>query len=143
MLYICDWQVFFFCLFLNVKIMFMQLVCDYSTFPWKTWFGGLTLCQRCPNPKHQVTVVTKFCTVLPNVCGSSAWDLLCAVCSVPSVLKWSQYSWKIRAPAHQADYSNRLFKNAFLSTSCIFVFHQNCGSEDGNNFNASRAASVL
>jgi hypothetical protein len=37
---------------------------------------SLTLCQEGTNPRHQVSVATKFCTVAPNVCGSSVWNLL-------------------------------------------------------------------
>jgi hypothetical protein len=28
------------------------------------------------NPGCQVTVVTKFCMVAPNICGSSVWNLV-------------------------------------------------------------------
>ena len=34
------------------------------------------LCQGCTNPGHQVARATKFCTVAPNICGSSVWYLL-------------------------------------------------------------------
>ena len=29
--------------------------------------------QGCTNPRNQVTWVTKFCMVAPNICGSSVW----------------------------------------------------------------------
>ena len=32
--------------------------------------------QECTNFRHLVTWETKFCTVTPNICGSSVWNLL-------------------------------------------------------------------
>jgi len=37
---------------------------------------SITLCQEVTNPGHQVSVSTKFCTVAPNVRGSSVRNLL-------------------------------------------------------------------
>ena len=31
--------------------------------------------QGYTNPRHKITTVTTFCTVVPNACGSSAWIL--------------------------------------------------------------------
>jgi len=36
--------------------------------------GQLDLAQRCTNPRYQVACLTKLCTVMPNVCGSSVWS---------------------------------------------------------------------
>jgi len=30
----------------------------------------------CTHPRRQVAVATKLCTVAPNICGSSVWNLL-------------------------------------------------------------------
>jgi len=38
----------------------------------KSWI----LIQGCTNPRHQFAMVTKFCTVAPNICGSLVWNLL-------------------------------------------------------------------
>ena len=32
--------------------------------------------QRCTNPGRQVVMGTEFCTVVPNICGFSVWNLL-------------------------------------------------------------------
>jgi hypothetical protein len=34
-------------------------------------------------PKHKVAMVTKFCTVAPNICGTLVWNLLHVTCLVP------------------------------------------------------------
>jgi len=36
----------------------------------------MSLRQGCTNPDSQVTMMTKFCTVAPNICGSSVLNLL-------------------------------------------------------------------
>jgi hypothetical protein len=54
--------------------------------------------QGCTNPGLQVAMVTKFCTVVPNICGSSVWDLLHATLLVPRILRWLIDCWRICAP---------------------------------------------
>jgi hypothetical protein len=57
-----------------------------------------TLQQVCTNPGLQVTRATKFCTVVPNTCGSSAWNLLHVTLLAPRILRWFLVFWKIFAP---------------------------------------------
>jgi hypothetical protein len=38
-----------------------------------------------------LTVVTKFCTVVPNMCGSSVWNLLHVTIPAPRILRWLLY----------------------------------------------------
>jgi hypothetical protein len=35
-----------------------------------------TVMQVCTNPGPQLAQATKFCTMAPNICGSSIWNLL-------------------------------------------------------------------
>jgi len=52
----------------------------------------------CTNPRHQVAMVTKLCTVVPTICGSSAWNLLYVMFLVSRIIKWLLNFWKICAP---------------------------------------------
>jgi hypothetical protein len=42
--------------------------------------------KSCKNPGRQVARATKFCTVAPNVCGSSVWNLPYVTTLVPGIL---------------------------------------------------------
>jgi hypothetical protein len=89
----CEWQVtnYFACSSFTVR----RTVCGSSYCSWRTTnvsrfmsvfcrepegFGVCSLLcldgQVCANPGFQVFVATKFCTVAPNVCGSSVWNFL-------------------------------------------------------------------
>jgi len=46
----------------------------------------------CTNPRCQAI---KFCTVVPNICGSWVWNLIHVILMVPRVLSWFLDSWKI------------------------------------------------
>lgn len=46
------------------------------------------LLQACTNPGRQVPMATKFCTVAPNICGSSVWNLFRVAFLTPNILKW-------------------------------------------------------
>ena len=39
----------------------------------------------------------KFCMVVPNICGSSEWNLLYVILLAPGILKWFLDFWKIFA----------------------------------------------
>jgi hypothetical protein len=54
--------------------------------------------QGCKNPRLQVTVATKFCMVVPNVCGSSVGNMLCVTLLPPRNLRWLIHFWKTHAP---------------------------------------------
>lgn len=43
--------------------------------------------QVCTNPGHQITQVTKFCMLAPNICGSSGWNLLHVTLLLPRSLR--------------------------------------------------------
>jgi hypothetical protein len=58
--------------------------------------------QGCTNSKHQVTMATKFCTLLPNICGSSARNLLHVTVLAPGVSKTLLDFWKICASLLQS-----------------------------------------
>ena len=53
--------------------------------------------QGCTIVGCQVTVVTKFCMVVPDVCGSSVWNLLHVILLAPGNLRWLLDFWKIFA----------------------------------------------
>jgi hypothetical protein len=46
----------------------------------------MSLRQGCTNPNSQVTMMTKFCAVAPNICGSLALSFLYITLPVPSGL---------------------------------------------------------
>lgn len=50
---------------------------------------------RCANPRCQVMQATKFCTAVPNICGSWVWNLIHVILMVPRVLRWFLDFWKI------------------------------------------------
>ena len=56
-------------------------------------FQNLYQLQRCTNPGHQVAQVTKFWMVMPNICGSSVWNLLHMTHLAPRILKWLLEFW--------------------------------------------------
>jgi len=39
------------------------------------------------NPGCQVALVTKLCSVVADVCGSSVWNVLHFICLAPKILK--------------------------------------------------------
>jgi len=54
--------------------------------------------QECTNPGHQVAVTNKFCTVTPNICRASVWNLLCVTLLAPVMLRPHLGYWKICDP---------------------------------------------
>jgi hypothetical protein len=51
--------------------------------------------QGCTNLGHQAARATKFCKVVPNICGPSVWKLLDVTLQEPRVLSWFLDSRKI------------------------------------------------
>jgi hypothetical protein len=49
------------------------------------------------------TCVTKFCMVVPNICGPSVWNLLRVPLLVPIILKQLLNIWKTYAPLLKTD----------------------------------------
>jgi len=41
--------------------------------------------QECPNPRHLVALVTKFCTVAPNICGFSVGNMVHVTLLAPTI----------------------------------------------------------
>jgi hypothetical protein len=46
------------------------------------------LVQGFTNPGRQPVLGTKFCTVAPNIGGSSVWNLLYVTLLAPRILRW-------------------------------------------------------
>lgn len=46
------------------------------------------LCQECTNPKHQVAVATKFCSVTPNIGEPSVRNLLHVTLLACTIFGW-------------------------------------------------------
>jgi hypothetical protein len=42
----------------------------------------------CTNYGRQVAMETKFCTVAPNICGSSVWKLLPVTLLATRIIRW-------------------------------------------------------
>ena len=53
--------------------------------------------EGCTNPGCQISQATKFCTVAPNICQSSAQRLFHVTFPVPRILRWSPGFWKTSA----------------------------------------------
>jgi hypothetical protein len=51
--------------------------------PLKEKLQDNTFNQEYTNPGRQVAWTTKFCTVVPNICGASVWNFLHVVLPVP------------------------------------------------------------
>ena len=45
----------------------------------------------------QVVLASKFCTVAPNICGTSVWNLLHVTFLAPRILRWLPDLWKVCA----------------------------------------------
>jgi hypothetical protein len=45
-------------------------------------------------------VASKFCMVVPNICGSSVRNLLQVILLPPRILRWLLDFWKFCAPVH-------------------------------------------
>jgi hypothetical protein len=63
---------------------------------------------RGAHPECQVAVATKLCTVAPNVCGFSIWNMLYVTFMAPRIFKWHLDSWKICAPRDDAVVYNEI-----------------------------------
>ena len=63
------------------------------------WFRNgsheLSIEQQCTNPGCQVAQVTKSCTLVPNIQGSSIWNLCRIAFLSPRILRWCLDFWKI------------------------------------------------
>jgi hypothetical protein len=57
--------------------------------------------QGCTQPVRLAARTAKFCTVVPNICGPSVWNLLHIILLSPRMLKWPLQFWKRCAPLHQ------------------------------------------
>ena len=57
-------------------------------------------CHSIDDPYEGYTnlVATQFCTVVPNICGSSVWNFLHVTILAPRILRWLLDFWKICAP---------------------------------------------
>jgi hypothetical protein len=58
---------------------------------WKS----ITIKITVTNSRHHVSVATKYCMVVPNICGSSVWNLLLFTFVSPRSLKLLLNFWKI------------------------------------------------
>jgi hypothetical protein len=58
----------------------------------------VVLNQGRTNPGRQVAVATKFCTVIPSICGSSVWNFFHVTLLAPRILTWLFDFSKISAP---------------------------------------------
>lgn len=54
--------------------------------------------QEYTNSGRQVAVANEFCTVTPNICRASVWNLLCVTPLAPLILRRHLGYWKICAP---------------------------------------------
>jgi len=53
--------------------------------------------QQCTNSVCQITMTTEFCTVVPNICGYSVWNLVHVTILVHRILRLLVGFWKFCA----------------------------------------------
>lgn len=58
----------------------------------------LLLHQACTNPGRQIAWATKYCTVAPNIFGSSVWNSCHVTIPAPRILRWVLRFWKFVHP---------------------------------------------
>ena len=80
----------------------------------------LILTQSCKNHGRQVAMATKFCTVAPNICGSSVRDLLQVSLVVPRILWWLLIYWKNFAPYINLPFTEIGVPQSVSSPLCTF-----------------------
>lgn len=79
----------------------------------------------CKNPRRPVTQTNKFCTLAPNVCGSSIWNCLYVSLLAPGILRWFLDFWQrcghLTYTLHVMEHNSRLVllwnKNSVVSSS--------------------------
>jgi hypothetical protein len=49
-------------------------------------------------PGRQDVMASEFCTVVPNICGPSVWNLLDVTLLAARILKWLLGFWKVCSP---------------------------------------------
>ena len=53
---------------------------------------------ECTNPRRQVAVTTKFCMVVPNICGPSVRNWLHVTFQAPEIFRLLLDFWKLCLP---------------------------------------------
>ena len=56
----------------------------------------------------QITMTTTFCTVAPNICVPSVWNLLHVTFLTARILRWFQEFWKVCAPLPYVAFRNMI-----------------------------------
>jgi len=74
--------------------------------------------QRCTNPGRQVAVETKFCTMAPNIFGSSVWNLFYVTLLEPIILKWENCAPLFSKYSLLVHISKRFVKYIFFNLAC-------------------------
>lgn len=86
---------------------------QYHYFKNKSWEKNLhRIWQEC-----QVTMATRFCMVVPDICGSSAWNMLHITLLAPRILGWLLEIGKICGPLADSIYIN--FNLKYCSSQTI------------------------
>ena len=75
---------------------YRMLACLISAFH-QSQLLKLKLCLQNPG-RHVSLATTRFCTMVPNICGSSAWNLLHVIHMAPRILRWFLDVRQICAP---------------------------------------------
>jgi len=85
-----------------------------SWFNWKIWDF-----RRDTHVVFQVTVVTKFCMVVPDICVSSVFNWHLVSLLEPRILRWLPYFCKIYAPLD-------LHIAVMLYENFVFLYRTRC-----------------
>ena len=87
------------CLHMGVCVWVCQQIQNVQSKGRKTELNCQSNKQGYTNPKHQITTVTTFCTVVPNACGSSAWILFQVIFLTPRIVRCLLHFFNRRAIA--------------------------------------------
>jgi hypothetical protein len=78
-------------------------------------------------------MATKFCTVVPIVCGTSVWSLHYVTLLVPRIMRWLLDFWTIYAPCIKSNHtcSSRYVSSLnFGDGTTLFVGKEAWGESD-------------
>ena len=76
------------------------MFCGETTYPYIPPYDQNSVLQGFTNSRCQLTWVTRFCMVAPNICGSRAWSLCLVTLMTPGILRWLLHYWNICGPLH-------------------------------------------
>jgi len=68
----------------QMTVVFIVTAMKTLSFVFKIFFEK----KGCTHVSYDIAEVTKFCRVVPDICGDSIWNLLHVTLLVPRILRW-------------------------------------------------------